>query len=90
MTLEELDIILAKGEDTHTEYKQASTKVPGSFYDTIVSFLNREGGIIVLGADDNGKATGIDPLSIEQLKKDIVTALNNKEIINSPVNFPLY
>ena len=48
MTLEELDIILAKGEDIRTEYKQAMTKVPGSFYDTVASFLNREGGIMFL------------------------------------------
>ncbi|MBI4645671.1 MAG: putative DNA binding domain-containing protein [Bacteroidia bacterium] len=90
MTIEELNIILAKGEDTRTEYKQACTKVPGSFYDTIASFLNREGGVIVLGADDNGNVTGIDPSSVEQMKKDIVTALNNKDIINPSVNFPLY
>ncbi len=60
MTREELNIILAKGEDTRTEYKQAYTKVPDSFYITVVSFLNREGGVILLGADDNGHVTGID------------------------------
>lgn len=90
MTLEELDIILAKGEDIRTEYKQANTKVPGSFYDTVVSFLNREGGVIMLGADNDGRVTGIDPSALEQMKKDIVTSLNNKEVINPPVNFPLY
>jgi ATP-dependent DNA helicase RecG len=90
MTREELNIILAKGEDTRTEYKQANTKVPDSFYITIVSFLNREGGVILLGADDNGHVTGIDSSCVEQMKKDIVTTLNNKEVINPPVNFPLY
>jgi ATP-dependent DNA helicase RecG len=90
VNLDELNIILAKGESIRTEYKQARDKVPGSFYDTVVSFLNREGGVIVLGADNDGRITGIDLSIVEQLKKDIVTALNNKEVINPPVNFPLY
>lgn len=84
MNLDELNIILAKGESIRTEYKQARDKVPGSFYDTVVSFLNREGGVIVLGADNDGRITGIDLSIVEQLKKDIVTALNNKEVINPP------
>lgn len=90
MNIEELNIILARGENTRTEYKEARETLPLSFYQTVVSFLNREGGIIVLGAADNGKVTGINPSCIEQLKKDMVTALNNKEIINPPVNFPFY
>ncbi|MCK9422123.1 MAG: putative DNA binding domain-containing protein [Bacteroidales bacterium] len=90
MTIEELNIILSRGENIRTEYKQAGDKVPGNFYDTVVSFLNREGGVIVLGADNDGEVTGIDPSVVEQLKKDIVTTLNNKEVINPPVNFPLY
>lgn len=83
-------IILARGENIRTEYKEARDKVPNGFFQTVVSFLNREGGVIVLGANDDGVATGIDPSSVEQLKKDIVTALNNKEMVNPPVNFPLY
>lgn len=61
MNLEELNIILARGENIRTEFKEARDKVPGSFYHTVVSFLNREGGVIILGADDDGMATGIDP-----------------------------
>jgi ATP-dependent DNA helicase RecG len=90
MNLEELNIILARGENIRTEFKEAKDKVSGSFYQTLVSFLNREGGVIVLGADDHGQVKGIDPESIEQLKKDLVTAMNNKELVNPPVNFPLY
>ena len=46
MNLEELNIILANGENTRTEYKQARNMVQGSFYETVVSFLNREGGVL--------------------------------------------
>jgi ATP-dependent DNA helicase RecG len=90
MNLEELNVILFRGENIRTEFKQAREKAPVGLYDTVVSFLNREGGVIILGADNDGKVTGIDPSYAEQLKKDIVTALNNKEVINPPANFPLY
>jgi ATP-dependent DNA helicase RecG len=90
MTVDDLHKILSGGEDLHTEFKEAKVKVPTTFYDTVVSFLNREGGIIIMGADDKGMITGIDSKAVEQMKKDIVTALNNKDVINPPVNFPLY
>ncbi|MDR1729401.1 MAG: putative DNA binding domain-containing protein [Prevotellaceae bacterium] len=90
MTLDDLHKILSRGENTHIEFKETEKKVPVSFYDTVVSFLNREGGIIVLGANDMGVVTGIEPEAVEQIKKDIVTALNNRDVINPPVNFPIY
>jgi ATP-dependent DNA helicase RecG len=90
MTIDELNKILERGEDTHTEYKQSRTKTPGDLYETVCSFLNREGGVIVLGADDNGKVTGIEADCVEKIKKEVITSLNNKDIINPPVNFPVY
>lgn len=90
MTIEDLHRIFSKGENLHVEFKEAKDKVPNSFYDTVVSFLNREGGIIVLGANDEGSITGINKNAIERIKKDIVTALNNKDVINPSVNFPIY
>jgi len=90
MTLDELHKILSRGENLHNEFKRADVKIPAHFYDTVVSFLNREGGTIILGADDDGNIVGVTENAVEQMKKDIVTALNNKEIINPPVNFPVY
>jgi len=90
MTLEELHKILSRSEDLHNEFKRAEEKVPANFYDTVVSFLNREGGTIVLGADDDGNVLGINENNVDQMKKDIVTAMNNKDVINPPVNFPVY
>jgi len=90
MILSDLHRIISRGENTHTEFKEATNKVPVTFYDTVVSFLNREGGVIVLGVNDTGKITGIDPNSVEKMKKDIVTSLNNKDVIHPPVNFPIY
>ena len=43
-------------------------KIPNSFYDTAVSFLNREGGTIVLGANDDGAITGVEKNAVEKIK----------------------
>ncbi len=69
MTIEDLHKILSKGESLHLEFKEARIKVPNNFYDTVVSFLNREGGTIILGANDDGVITGIDKTAVDQLKK---------------------
>jgi ATP-dependent DNA helicase RecG len=90
MPPDELDKHLAKGENIRIEFKKAREKCPKDLFETVSSFLNREGGTIILGADDNGNVTGIDPHSIDQMTKDIITALNNKQVINPPVNFPVH
>jgi len=54
MTSQELHKIIAQGEGVCIEYKEAQNGVPDSLYDTVASFLNREGGVILLGVRDDG------------------------------------
>jgi ATP-dependent DNA helicase RecG len=90
MTIEEINKIISQGEGTRIEFKQANSKAPSNLYETVCSFLNREGGTIVLGVDDEGKVIGIEPSAIDQVKMDVITSINNKDVIDPPVNFPLY
>lgn len=69
MESKELHRILARGEGLRIEFKEAQNGVSDTLYDTVSSFLNREGGIIILGVDDDG---------------NVVTALNNPDVINPP------
>ena len=87
MEREELNRILNNGEGLRIEFKVALNGVPDSFYDTIASFLNREGGVILLGINDDAQVLGLTGQNLMQLKQDIVTALNNPEVLNPP--FPL-
>ncbi|MDO9567236.1 MAG: putative DNA binding domain-containing protein, partial [Candidatus Desulfaltia sp.] len=43
------------------------------------AFLNRHCGTILLGVQDSGEVTGIDPDTVTQIKKDFVTAINNPQ-----------
>ncbi|MEQ9186982.1 MAG: putative DNA binding domain-containing protein [Cryomorphaceae bacterium] len=80
----ELNRILQQGEGVRIEFKEAQNGVPDAFYDTVASFLNREGGIILLGVTDDAQLLGLGAQNLMQLKQDIVTALNNPEVIDPP------
>lgn len=83
----ELNKILDQGEGVRIEFKEAQNGVPASFYDTVCSFLNHEGGIIFLGIGDDSTVLGLNRQNLKNLKQDIVTALNNPDVL-SPI-FPL-
>lgn len=89
MTKEELNTILTQGESIRIEFKESQNGVPDSFYDTIVSFLNREGGVILLGVTDNGGVLGLGEQNLMNLKQNIVTALNNPDVLNPPFPLPV-
>jgi ATP-dependent DNA helicase RecG len=85
MDVNQLLYIIKQGEGIRTEFKEAADSVPSSFYETVVSFSNSDGGTILLGVDDNGDVKGINPAATVKLNKDIITALNTRDCINPPV-----
>lgn len=55
MTALEIESLLAKGENVRLEFKKSETgEIPKTIYNTVCSFLNREGGTILVGVDDSG------------------------------------
>lgn len=85
MTLDDIRNIIQQGEGLKIEFKEATNSVPQSFYETVVSFSNTDGGTVLLGVDDNGKVLGIDPTAKTKLQKDIVSTLNTRDCINPPL-----
>jgi ATP-dependent DNA helicase RecG len=84
MTISDIKKIIAQGEGVSIEFKEAKEKVPASFYETVASFANTNGGIILLGVDDDGIVTGIQPENKATFLKNIATALNSTDNM-SPV-----
>lgn len=85
MNISEIEKIIQQGEGLRIEFKEAKTAVPDSFYETVISFSNTDGGTILLGVADDGNVLGIAPNSKVKLQKDIITALNSRDCINPPV-----
>ena len=76
--------IIAKGEGLTIEYKTAHRTLPHNLFETICAFLNRIGGDILLGVNDNGEIVGVDAEKIENLKMDLCNLSNNPSKLNPP------
>jgi len=76
--------LIRNGEGISIEFKECRNKLNKSVFKSICAFLNRNGGDLILGVNDSGKITGIAPEAVEQVKKELVTALNNPQKLNPP------
>lgn len=85
MTEAELLDLIHSGENIRVEFKKSTNNITKDVYDTICSFSNRDGGIIILGVNDEGEILGISPDAIDRIKQDFVTSINNDQKINPPL-----
>lgn len=78
----DLKALIKQGEGISVEFKECRRTLNRDVYKTVCAFLNRHGGTLLLGVGNAGEVTGVDPDSMEQIKKDFVTAINNPQKIN--------
>ena len=81
MTIEDILHIISRGEDFTIEFKDATGGTPSSFYESAVSMSNTDGGVILLGVDDDGYVMGLSTEACKQMQKDIVTSLNTPDCV---------
>lgn len=86
ITVERLKEILAQGESTEVEFKRSRDSLARSVYESICAFLNRRGGHIVLGVNDDGTIEGINPGVVQQQLDTLAKDLNNPQIF-SPTTY---
>lgn len=76
--------LITSGENLTVEFKKCGGGLNRDVYETVCAFLNRHGGTLLLGVSDNREVTGISEDTVEQIRKDFVTAINNPQKINPP------
>ncbi|MDD4220718.1 MAG: ATP-binding protein [Sphaerochaetaceae bacterium] len=76
--------MIQKGEGIDQEFKECQNQINRDVYETVCAFLNRHGGTIFLGVKDSGEIQGVNPASIEQIRKDFITVVNNSQKISPP------
>lgn len=85
MTQEQLLELVRAGEGLTTEFKECRSALNRDVYESVCAFLNRHGGVVLLGVRNDGEVTGIEPAHVERIKQDLVTALNNPQKLNPPL-----
>ena len=84
MNNKQIQKIITKGEGINAEFKTAKSKLNKDVFESICAFLNRSGGYLILGVNDDGKVTGVDTSAVQNLLDDIVTQSNNSQKLNPP------
>lgn len=74
--------LLNKGEGINIEFKESRNKLNRDVFETVCAFLNRDGGQLFLGVDDDGTILGIDEDSIGKIKDNFVSLMNNPDKIS--------
>ena len=82
MVEQELKSIVRGREKRTLEYKEAWSELPSNLFESVCAFLNRDGGVIVLGAMDDGTIDkGVNPKSIDQMCKNLANMSNNGQVL---------
>ncbi|MDR1136145.1 MAG: putative DNA binding domain-containing protein [Clostridiales Family XIII bacterium] len=77
--------ILAVGETVAVEFKRCGGKAEADTYETVCSFLNRFGGDIYLGVEDNGSVVGVPGKAALGIIKNFIGIVSNPDMINPTV-----
>ncbi len=90
--LEELQSLIAAGESPSLEFKSTIRKnlktgkngkeIEMAWLKTVAAFMNSDGGILLLGVDDDGKITGIEA---DEFENDDRCRLHCKNLINNHI-----
>jgi len=71
--------LIDDGEGLTVEFKRCENDLANNIYETVSAFSNRYGGYILLGVEDNGKVSGVNPKAVKKIKTDFANALNNPQ-----------
>jgi ATP-dependent DNA helicase RecG len=71
--------LLEHGEGISVEFKKAKEQLPSNLFETVCAFLNRNGGNILLGVNDDKTIEGVNPEKAEIFCKNVVNLSNNPQ-----------
>jgi ATP-dependent DNA helicase RecG len=67
-------------ENDDLEFKSARSGIPRSLWETYSAMANSQGGVILLGVEDNGAVSGVS--DVAKLKKSLWDTVNNRSKVN--------
>ncbi|MDR3289206.1 MAG: putative DNA binding domain-containing protein [Peptococcaceae bacterium] len=86
MPSDKFQTVLAVGETVAVEFKRGGgNAVSADTYETVCSFLNRFGGDIYLGVEDDGKVIGLAKNAAPSMIKNFINIISNPEYLHPTV-----
>ncbi|MBP5503696.1 MAG: putative DNA binding domain-containing protein [Bacteroidales bacterium] len=82
MTEERALQIIKTGETASIEFKRCGNGIQKDTYETVCAFLNRFGGELFLGVEDDGNISGIPENAVAQTIKNFVNITTNPAMFN--------
>lgn len=74
--------LLEQGEGITIEFKESKKELNKDTFESVCALLNRLGGQLLLGVEDDGAVCGVDKACVEKIKKNFVTQMNNPDKIS--------
>lgn len=79
-----------RNEDTTLEFKNYQTKLGFDIFDTVCSFSNRDGGLIIIGVENDTKSiVGVPLEKIDQMQREFANNCSNEELFDSKLSCSL-
>ena len=69
-----LHTLLIAGENAAIEYKRCGEGPKADTFESICAFLNKTGGVVILGVEDDGTVVGLPPKGVEAMNKNPIIA----------------
>ena len=84
MTQERIKDLLRKGEGLAIEFKRCAGKIEHDVFESICAFLNRFGGDVLLGVENDGTVVGVKGNAVA-LRNNIVNVANDASVFDPVV-----
>lgn len=84
ISAERIRELIAHGENERVEFKSAVGGVPKNLFETISAFLNKNGGVVLLGVKDDGAFSGLSRAEARRLADEVVALSNNAQKLSPP------
>jgi ATP-dependent DNA helicase RecG len=79
-----IDRLRELGEGTTIEFKRGGQGARDDAFESYCAFLNRDGGELLLGVENDGTVIGLPPNSVHDMVKNLISGMNDPNLLNPP------
>ena len=85
MTPERIRQLLLLGENIAIEFKRCGNGIDADTYESVCSMLNRFGGDILLGVENDGTVVGLPPNAVPDMARNFISCISNPAFLSPTI-----